>query len=93
MSLTYEADAGDGQLIVVYMSHDYGEVVEPQALVNELAQDSVERLARGWYPRSVASMPLRQMGTAGNILFQSGGQYVTQVALLVLYSRQAADRS
>jgi len=30
---------------------------------------------------------MRQMGTAGNVLFQSGGQYATQVAWLAVYAR------
>lgn len=33
---------------------------------------------------------MRQMGTAGNVLFQSGGQYVTQAAVVVVYARDRA---
>ena len=36
---------------------------------------------------------MRQMGTAGNIMFQSGGQYATQVAVVAVYARDAGQRT
>jgi len=32
-------------------------------------------------------MPMRQMGTAGNIFFQSGGQFATQLTVAVVYAK------
>lgn len=84
---TLELPAGEGQLIVVYVNTDAGEPIDVGALGNQVAADSAKRLAAGWKLRSVATAPMRQMGTAGNILFQSGGQFATQVAWLAVYSR------
>jgi hypothetical protein len=84
-----EFEAGNGQLIVVYVNEDTGAGVDADDLAGELARDAAERQAKGWRLSSVTSFPLRQMGTAGNILFQSGGQYATQVAMLAVYSQPA----
>lgn len=84
---TLEFPAGDGQLVVLFVNEDVGSAVEPEALATELAADAARRRADGWRLSSVASMPMRQMGTAGNVLFQSGGQFATQAALIVVYSR------
>jgi hypothetical protein len=82
-----ELPAGEGQLIVVYVNTDTGQPIDVGAIGSQLAADSAERLAAGWKLRSVATAPIRQMGTTGNVLFQSGGQYATQVAWLAVYSR------
>jgi hypothetical protein len=82
-----ELPAGDGQLIVVYANEDTASQIEPVNMTNELALDAARLLEQGWRLLSVASIPMRQTGTAGNVLFQSGGQYVTQVALIATYSR------
>ena len=81
-----ELPAGEGQLIVLYVNEDTTSQIEPGTVAGDLAADAAVRLAEGWRLLSVASMPLRQMGTAGNIMFQSGGQYVTQVPLMATYS-------
>jgi hypothetical protein len=86
----FEYAAGDGQLVVLYVSDDAGVALEPDALVGEVAADAAELAARGWRIVSMATMPLRQMGTAGNIFFQSGGQYATKSAIVVVYGRGAA---
>jgi hypothetical protein len=82
-----ELPAGEGQLIVVYVNQDTGQPIDVGVIGNEIAADSALRLAAGWNLRSVATAPMRQMGTTGNILFQSGGQYATQVGWLVVYGR------
>ena len=82
-----ELPAGEGQLIVVYANQDTSSQIEPVNMSREVALDAARLLEQGWRLLSVASMPMRQMGTAGNIMFQSGGQYVTQVALIATYSR------
>jgi hypothetical protein len=82
-----ELPAGESQMIVLYVNQDTAEQVEPGSLAHQLAQDAARLRAEGWELGSVASMPLRQMGTAGNVVFQSGGQFATQVALIALYKR------
>jgi hypothetical protein len=80
-----ELPAGEGQLIVMFVNEDAGDSIEVGAFGNALADDAAERRKEGWRLMSVASMPLRQTGTAGNVLFQSGGQYATQAALIATY--------
>lgn len=81
-----EFAVGQNRTIVLYVSGDVGEMVDPVALWSAIAVDAQERAGRGWELLSTAAMPLRQMGTAGNILFQSGGQYSTQAAVAVVYA-------
>jgi hypothetical protein len=52
-----------------------------------VTQDARDRAANGWRIVSTVGLPLRQMGTAGNILFQSGGQFVTRASIAVVYGR------
>jgi hypothetical protein len=80
-------EAGPSQAIVLYVSPDTGSLVEPVALWNRIADHARGLSQEGWRIVSTAVMPMRQMGTAGNILFQSGGQYVTQEAVVVVYAK------
>ncbi len=80
-----ELEAGSNQRIVVYVSRDDGDAPDPVPLWEEIARDAASVEREGWAIVSTAVMPMRQMGTAGNWLFQSGGQYVTQVAIAVTY--------
>lgn len=82
-----EQPAGDDQLIVVYVNRDGGGAVDIGALFNEVGRDAARLRGEGWRLVSVGSTPVRQMGTAGNIFFQSGGQYATQIAVSAVYSR------
>ena len=84
-----ELPAGDDQLIVLYMSHDTSSMIDVGTLANEVAIDAAARSKDGWRLNSLASLPMRQMGTSGNVLFQSGGQYVTKATLLAVYSHQS----
>jgi hypothetical protein len=88
MGYLQELPAGDDQAIVLYVNDDQGSMIDAVGFTNELAKDADLRRADGWRLQSVASLPLRQAGTAGNVLFQSGGQFITQVALIALYVRQ-----
>lgn len=80
-----ELPAGDDQLIVMFVNEDTGSHFDIGAFGNALAEDAAARRANGWRLMSVASMSMRQSGTAGNVLFQSGGQYATQAALIATY--------
>jgi hypothetical protein len=84
----YEYPAGTRQLIVAYLSDDDGDAVDLGALLAFIADDAAALDADGWQIVSTNSLPIRQTGTAGNILFQSGGQYATQVAMGVVYGRR-----
>lgn len=84
---TREMQAGPNQAIVVYVAEDTSTMVDPVSIWGEVSEDAKIRADKGWRMLSIAVMPMRQMGTAGNILFQSGGQFATQVAVTVLYGR------
>jgi hypothetical protein len=80
-----EHAAGDGQKIVIYLSDDRG-LLEPDVLFEDVAADAATLAGSGWRIVSKATMPIRQMGTAGNIFFQSGGQFATKAAVVVVYA-------
>ena len=82
-----ERMAGVSQKIIVYVSDDSGSGLDPGAIFEFIATDATALDGEGWRIVTSTAMPLRQMGTAGNILFQSGGQYATQVAIAVVYAR------
>jgi len=83
-----EIAAGDDQLIVVFVNQDTSQMVDPTAFAQALADDAKARRPNGWRLVSVSSLPMRQTGTAGNVLFQSGGQYATQEGLLAVYAAE-----
>jgi len=82
-----ELPVGDDQLIVLLVNSDLGYLIDPSAFAQALADDAAARRPTGWKLISVSSMPMRQAGTAGNVLFQSGGQFATQASVLAIYSR------
>lgn len=85
-----EHAAGDGQKIVLYVSDDRSIPLEPDMLFEEVAADAATLAGSGWRIVSMATMPIRQMGTAGNIFFQSGGQFATKAAVVVVYAAGTA---
>jgi hypothetical protein len=82
-----EYEAGKDQKLVVYVSFDTGGPIDPGQIFGEIATDAAAMAGQGWRILSTTVMPMRQTGTAGNILFQSGGQYATQSAVVVVYTR------
>ena len=87
-----ERPAGENQLIVVFVNRDEGAVIDVEAVLTFVAEDAAKREAEGWRLVSIGGMPMRQMGTAGNIMFQSGGQYATQAAVVAVYARERPSR-
>lgn len=85
---TLERTAGENQLIVAYVNRDEGAQIDLEAVLTFVAQDAGHREADGWRLVSVGGMPMRQMGTAGNVMFQSGGQYATQAAVVAVFARE-----
>ena len=89
-----ERPAGENQLIVAFVNRDEGEALDVEATLTYVAEDAAAREKAGWRLASLGGLPMRQMGTAGNVLFQSGGQFATQVAVVAVYTRErAAERA
>jgi hypothetical protein len=82
-----DIDAGEGQLIVAFVSVDDGTAPDPIAVMSEIGRDAARRRAAGWQLASIGAWPARQTGTAGNVLFQSGGQFTTQLVVVVVNTR------
>ena len=83
-----EYAAGSSQKVVVYVSEDTGGPVDFAELMQGFTEEAARLELDGWRVMATTVLPLRQTGTAGNILFQSGGQYATKAALAVTYARQ-----
>ncbi len=79
--------AGPNQRFVTYYSSDTGGQVDTEAFVAGIAADADQRKLNGWRLLSTSIFPLRQVGTAGNVLLQSGGQMATMLAAVVVYVR------
>jgi hypothetical protein len=82
-----EHEAGPNQKIVVLVSDDRGYALDPDDLFAVAAADAAAEAEHGWRIVSTSVMPMRQMGTAGNIFFQSGGQFATRAAMAIVYAR------
>ena len=82
-----EFDAGPGQCVVTYRSVDTGGEVPWVEFARDIAADTARRGADGWRILATTTFPTRQMGTTGNMMFQSGGQYATELGAIVVYSR------
>jgi hypothetical protein len=82
-----EHQAGPNQKIVVLVSDDRGYALDPDVLFEVAAADAAAEAEHGWQILSTSVMPMRQMGTAGNIFFQSGGQFATRAALAIVNGR------
>lgn len=82
-----ERAVGEDQLLVLFYSEDRGEAVDIAALFDAVGHDATTRAPAGWRLVSTDTFSTRQMGTAGNMLFQTGGQFSTQAATLAIYRR------
>ena len=80
-------EAGPNQRFVTYYSQDSGGEVDTEGFVAGIAADADQRKLNGWRLLSSSVFPLRQTGTAGNVLFQSGGQMATMLTAVVVYVR------
>jgi hypothetical protein len=81
-----EFDAGGGQTIAVYLSPDTGDQVDQDALFQEIAADSVERVGRGQRIVSVSMSPTRHSA----VMFgRDGSGYVSEMAITVVYASAA----
>ncbi len=81
-----EFDLGNGQVIVVYVSIDTGEQIDPTTLYRSVAGHARERAARGQRIVSMTSMPLRHSAV---ILGRDGSGFQTMAAVAVVYETPA----
>ena len=83
---TNEFAAGAGQLIVVYVSNDTSDEVNPASLYGEIAQDAAARLLKGQRIISLAATPLRH---AQAFMSRQGSGYETKISVAVVYASSA----
>ncbi len=84
---TNEFNAGGGQTIVVYVSDDTSDEVDPAALYGEIADDAADRFVNGQRLISMAATPLRH---ANAFLGREGSGYETKISVAVVYAAIAA---
>jgi len=80
--ITGEHVAGNGQVIVTYISEDTGDEVDASAVSEEIAADAQRRAAAGLRIVAMAGMPLRHAAVAFG---REGSGYNTKEAVLVTY--------
>jgi len=80
--ITGDHEAGNGQVIVTYVSDDTGGEVEPSAVAEEIAADARQRADAGLRIVAMAGMPLRHAAVAFG---REGSGYNTKEAVLVTY--------
>jgi len=80
--ITGDHEAGNGQVIVTYVSDDTGGEVEPSAVAEEIAADARQRADAGLRIVAMAGMPLRH---AAVTFGREGSGYNTKEAVLVTY--------
>ena len=78
-----EFSAGAGQTIVVYVSDDTSDEVDPDTMYGEIAEDAAARLLNGQRLVSLAASPLRH---AQSFMGREGSGYETKIAVAVVYS-------
>jgi hypothetical protein len=83
---TNEFAAGAGQVIVVYVSNDTSNEVDPGSLYGEIAVDAAARLLKGQRIVSLAATPLRH---AQSFIGRQGSGYETKISVAVVYASQA----
>jgi hypothetical protein len=74
-------------LIVPMYSDDDGDLVDLGRFAERISQDINERARDGWRLHSQSITALRQAGTTAGVIFDSGGQVVTQLGAILVYER------
>jgi hypothetical protein len=85
-----EYPVGDTQLIVTYRTHDWDETKGggySDSIITFATEDAAQRARDGWRIVSWDALTSGFSGSAGNLLFNSGGGFVTDVAITVVYAR------
>jgi hypothetical protein len=75
-------------LVVSLKSADRSKMVD----LDQFGRDVLEVIARkegeGWRLVSSNVLTLRQTGTVGNVLLQSGGQFATQLGAVIVFQSE-----
>ncbi len=79
-----EFNAGANQTIIVYITADTGEEVDPLALYGDIAQDAARRAGDGQRIVSMAAVPTRH---AQGFMARQGSGYETKLAVAVVYAK------
>lgn len=79
----YEFDAGDGQLVVVYLPPDEGTELDPPALFESVAADAKARSALGVRLVSLGTMPLRHSAL---FMGREGSGFESKAAIVAVYA-------
>lgn len=74
-------------LIVPVYSDDDGNLVDLGRFAAQISQDINQRALEGWRLHSQSVTALRQAGTPAGVIFDSGGQVVTQLGAILVYER------
>jgi len=85
-----EYPVGDSQLIVTYRTDAWEQTQDggySDSIISFATQDAASRAADGWRIASWDTLTIGFSGTAGNLLFNSGGGFATDVAIAVVYTR------
>lgn len=77
-----EQPAGNGQVIVAYVSMDTGGEVDPGELVYEIAEDAERRARDGLRIVAMAGLPLRHSAVGFG---REGSGYQTKSTVIVTY--------
>ena len=78
-----EFSAGAGQSIVVYVSDDTSDEVDPNTMYGEIAEDAAARLLKGQRLISMAASPLRH---AQSFMGREGSGYETKISVAAIYA-------
>ncbi len=79
--------AGEDHKLATYYSDDTATEVDADAFTAAVAIRIGEEAEAGWRPVSTSVFPSRQIGSAGNVLFQTGGAVSTLLVAVVRYER------
>jgi hypothetical protein len=79
-----EFAAGADQTIVVYISTDTGEEVDPLMLYGQIADDAAERAGAGQRIVSMAAVPTRH---SQGFMARQGSGFETKLAVAVVYAK------
>lgn len=77
-------EAGQDQVLVVYLPADVGTELDPLQIFGDVASDASARATDGFRIVSMTSMPLRH---AGAMFGNDGSGYQTKASVAVVYER------
>lgn len=82
-----DASSGRRTLVLTLKSADRAKAVDLDQFGRGIAEAIARREGEGWRLVSSSVLTLRQLGTTGNVLLQSGGQFATQLGAVIVFQR------